>query len=87
MASKVPDSILKVNAGSHTLLICTFVTNDIDDNDTWASGMKGVVGTWWGGIGDNSFDVQVTSIDSDGLFTFDSASNMTGRLYVLKTDM
>jgi len=87
MASKVPDSIHKENLGSARLLICPFITSDIDDNDTWASGLTSVIGYWWVGVGDNSYDVSITSVDTAGLFTFDSAGNMTGNLYVLCKDM
>ena len=87
MAAKTPDSITKENLGSARLLICTFVSNDIDDNDTWASGLTSVVGYWWVGIGDNSYDVSVTSVSAAGSFLFDSASNMTGVLYVLCKDI
>jgi hypothetical protein len=85
MAAKTPDSVQTHSLGNLKLTIATFITNDIDDNDTWASGIKSVVGHWWGGIADNAYDVQVTSI-TDGEFLFDSAANMTGRLYVLSYD-
>ena len=48
MAAKTPDSIDRVNLGSVNLLIATFETNDIDDGDTWASGLGSQpVLSWW----------------------------------------
>lgn len=87
MAAKTPDSLRKENLGSANLLIATFVDADIDDNDTWASGISSVIGYWWIGIGDASYDVSITSVSAAGLFTFDAGSNMTGKLYVLYKDM
>lgn len=82
MAAKTPDSVQTYNLGGLKLHIATFVTSDIDDNDTWASGIEGYIGSFWQGIGDDSFDVQITSVSS-GTFTFDSAGSMTGKLFVL----
>lgn len=87
MPAKTPDSLRKENLGSANLLIATFVVVNIDDNDTWASGISNVIGYWWIGIGDASYDLSVTSVSATGLFTFDSGSNMTGKLYVLYKDM
>jgi len=83
MAAKTPSSLLVHNLGSAKLTIATFA--DIDDNDTWDSGIKSAVGYWWGGTADNGYDVQVTSV-TDGQFLFDSAANMAGKLYVLSLD-
>ena len=85
MAAKTPDSIKTHNLGDLKLTIATFVTADIDDNDTWESGIKSAIGYWWVGIGDNCYDVSVTSV-SDGTFTFDSAGTHTGKFYVLSFD-
>lgn len=87
MAAKLPTSIHRENLGSVNLYIALFdgtvSSNDIDDNDTWASGIKGIVGYWWSGISDNGYDVSFTSVDGDGLFTFDSAGTTTGRVFVI----
>lgn len=87
MAAKTPDSLRKENFGSANLLIATFVSNDIDDNDTWASGIQNIIGYWWIGIGDASYDVSITSVSAAGGFVFDAGSNMTGKLYVLYKGM
>ena len=85
MAAKTPDSIKRHSLGDLKLTVATFVTNDIDDNDSWASGIKSVIGHWWGGISDNGYDVQVTSV-TNGEFLFDAAANTQGKLYVISYD-
>ena len=82
MAEKTPDSTYTHSLGDLKLTIATFVTSDIDDNDTWPSGIQGYVAAFWQGIGDNKYDVQITSV-SDGTITFDAAANSTGTLFVL----
>lgn len=82
MAAKTPDSINEYNVGELRLLVAKFITSDIDDNDTWASGIKSIIGVpIWQGVGDNGYDVQITSI-SDGTITFDAAANSTGYLFI-----
>jgi len=83
MAEKTPDSVTSSNVGNLRLIVATFTTNDIDDNDTWVSGIKSAI----------AWDVQ-TSIDgpqdttidlytaSTGTFRFASAANQTGRVAV-----
>jgi hypothetical protein len=83
MAAKTPSSIQRHSLGDLKLTIATFA--DIDDNDTWDSGIKSAIGYWWGGTADNGYDVQVTSV-TDGQFLFDSAANMAGKLYVISYD-
>jgi hypothetical protein len=41
MAAKTPSSIIRESAGSLTSHIATFA--DIDNGDTWASGVPGIV--------------------------------------------
>jgi mannose/fructose/N-acetylgalactosamine-specific phosphotransferase system component IID len=82
MAAKTPDSTETYNLGSLKLTIANFTTTDIDDDDTWASGIVGYIGSIWAGIGDNCFDVQITSVSAAGAFVFDSAGSMTGKLLV-----
>lgn len=87
MAAKLPTTIEKQSLGSVNLYIANFdgtvSSNDIDDNDTWASDIKGIVGMWWAGTSDNGYDVSFTSWDADGLITFDSAGTATGRVFVI----
>lgn len=88
MAAKTPDSIKKHNFGSMTLFIATFSTNDIDDNDTWASGIPYPVG-YWGNLTDDGtqtvegIDVELSTA-STGAFVFSvGEANRTGVIYVL----
>jgi hypothetical protein len=85
MAAKTPDSTTTHSLGDLKLTIATFVSSDIDDNDTWDYAPKGFVAAFWQGIGDNDYDVQITSV-SDGQITFDAAANSTGLLFVLSKD-
>jgi len=83
MAIKTPDSVRVNNVGNLRHIVATFSTNDIDDNDTWASGIKSAI----------DWDIH-TSIDgpqdctvdnyaaATGTFTFASAANQTGRLVI-----
>ena len=43
MAAKTPDSIIRESLGSLTLLICPFETANIDNEDTYTSGLNHVV--------------------------------------------
>ena len=40
MAAKTPDSVRLESMGSKQLVIATFATNDIDDGDTWLTGLS-----------------------------------------------
>lgn len=85
MAAKTPDSVIRESAGSMTLHIATFSTNDIDDGDTWASGIQEIVGYWANGTDDptqtkEGIDMSVSS----STFTFYTGEdNRTGLVYVL----
>ena len=85
MAAKTPDSIQQESLGSLKLIIATFSTNDIDDTDTWASGIQGIVGYWANATDDptqakEGIDVAL----STSTFTFSTGEdNRTGMVYVL----
>lgn len=88
MAAKTPDSILIENWGSLFLRIATFSTSDIDDGDTWASGIPYPMG-YWGNLTDDGtqekekIDVTLTT-SASGTFTFNvGEDNRTGMIYVL----
>jgi hypothetical protein len=85
MAAKTPDSIQQESLGSLKLIIATFTTNDIDDGDTWASGIQGIVG-YWGNLTDDGTQAK-EGIDislSTSTFTFNvGEDNRTGLIYVL----
>ncbi len=87
MAAKTPVSVIRENVGSLTLHIATFTTNDLDDGDTWTSGINGVLAAWCNGTDDpttqasNGIDVGFTAA---GVFTFyPGEDNRTGILMVL----
>lgn len=88
MAARTPATILTENAGSLTLSIADFTGAATDDNDTWASGLTGVVGFWANATDDpttntHGVDLNLTTV-ATGLFTFRLGSgsrNLT--VYVL----
>ncbi len=90
MATKTPDSIRRESLGSLTLLIATFSSNDVDDTDTWASGLgENVAGYWFtetDASSDTSNNMSISVIESAGTFTFSMEdSNREGVLYVIAT--
>lgn len=93
MAAKVPTTITKENLGSLKLIIAKFdgtvSGNDIDDNDTWATGITSIIG--WPIVQstiDGPQDCTIDAIDfTTGTVTFGSAANQTAVVYVLCKDM
>ena len=89
MAAKLPTTITKENLGSLTLIIANFdgtvSSNDIDDNDTWASGITSIVG--WPIVQttvDGPQDCTVDAVDTaTGTLTFGSAATQTAYVYIL----
>jgi hypothetical protein len=83
MAAKTPSTVVRHNAGSNNLLIATFT--DIDNNDTWDTGIESIVGLWA-----NPTDALASYLnvnESAGVVTFQSgANNRTGQLYLLVKD-
>jgi hypothetical protein len=87
MAAKLPDSVVTENFGSKTLYICTFSTNDIDDADTYASGIIDAVAYWCNGTdtptqGTEGIDVGYTATTGSFVF-YTGEANRTGILYIL----
>lgn len=87
MAAKTPTSIKKENLGSINMLIAVFdgtvSSNDIDDNDTWDTGLGTKIVGWPIVVStiDGPQDCTVDAI-SDGTLTFGSAANQTCVVYV-----
>jgi hypothetical protein len=88
MAAKTPTTIRKESLGSLTLIIANFdgtvSSNDIDDNDTWATGITSIVG--WPIVQstiDGPQDCTIDAVGTDGTLTFASAANQTAYVYVL----
>ena len=84
MAVRTPDPIIIENTGSSTLHIATF--SDIDDGDTWASGLENIIG-YWGVASDTPTSGQLAGVDvaeSSGTFTLQAGEdNRTMLVYVL----
>lgn len=69
--AKTPDSIYQESMGSCKLIIAKFETNDIDDGDTWASGIPGIVAYWFREIdAANGTKFGIAADESAGTFTF-----------------
>lgn len=87
MAEKTPDSRRTNNLGSVTLLELTYSATNLDDADTYTSGIKGIVNHWFSAT--NNPAVQTSAgmhvSQSSGTFTFfPGEDNATGTLFVLK---
>jgi len=83
MAAKTPDSVVVESVGNLRKITATFSTNDIDDNDTWTSGIRSAVAWDVHTSIDGASDTAVDAYDAtDGKFTFGSAANQTGRLVI-----
>lgn len=84
MAVKTPDPIVTENTGSSTLHIATF--SDIDDGDTWASGIQNIIG-YWAVATDAPTSGPLGGIDvslSSTTFTFNTGEDdRTGLVFVL----
>ena len=92
MAAKTPETIIRENLGSLSLIVASFdgatTLNSIDTSDTWASGIPSTV-AWWA-VGTNSPTTNTEGIDmnlttaSNGTFTFYTGSeNRNAKVYVL----
>ncbi len=87
MAAKLPTSVNRISVGDKFLTVALFdgtvSSNDIDDNDTWASGIKSAVSWHVGPTIDGPQDCTIDAYDrSTGTFTFGSAANQTAFVFV-----
>lgn len=85
MAAKTPDSISRESVGSLTLLKCNFSTTNIDNDDTYTSGLSSnVFGFWFNNTLTDTAAKEVHVSESAGVFTFSSGEDdITGDLYIL----
>jgi hypothetical protein len=85
MAEKTPDSVYRESVGSLTLLKCTFTSTDIDNDDTYASGLgSNVFGYWFNNTLTDTAAKDVHVSESSGTFTFSTGEDdITGHLYIL----
>jgi hypothetical protein len=87
MAAKVPTTVQRHNVGSLSLVIADFdntvASNDIDDNDTWVSGITQAVGWVVQPTIDGPSDCTIDAYDAaTGTFTFGSAASQTAKVFV-----
>lgn len=86
MAEKTPDSVERLSMGSQTLLVATFSTNDIDDGDTWDTGLGTNAKYVWANGTDDPTQTK-EGIDcslSSGTITFSvGEDNRTGWVFVI----
>ena len=86
MAAKTPDSVERISMGSATLLVATFSTNDIDDADTWNTGLGTSAKYVWANGTDDPTQTK-EGIDcalSSGTVTFSTGEdNRTGCVFVI----
>lgn len=81
MAAKTPDSVRMDSLGSLRLIQAIFSSTNLDDTDTYATGITGIVGAWF--APDTTTGV-VGVANSAGTLTFAcSAANQTGTLFIL----
>lgn len=85
MAAKTPDTVYRESLGSLTLLRCDFTTTNIDNDDTYASGLgSNVFGYWFTTTLADTAAKDVHLTDSAGTFTFSTGEDdITGQLYIL----
>ena len=85
MAAKTPDKIIRESIGSLTLLICQFSTTNIDDNDTYATGLgTNLIDCWFNTTLTDTAAKDVHPSISSGTVTFSTGEeNINGTLYVL----
>ena len=84
MAAKTPSTVKNESMGSSKLLIATFT--DLDDGDTWTSGIVGAKAQWFGRTDNPSTQasVGVAVAESAGVFTFYPAEdNAAGDLFIM----
>ena len=85
MAAKTPDAVYRESCGSLTLLRCDFLTTNIDNDDTYASGSgSNVWGYWFNCTLTDTAAKDVHPSNSSGTFTFSTGEDdITGTLYIL----
>ena len=83
-AATITDEVVRGSFGSLQLHIATFT--NIDDTNTYDSGIKRVVGYWCNGTDDPTTQASgaIDVSESSGTFTFNTGEDgRTGMLYVL----
>ena len=83
MAAKTPSSVNRESMGSKFLLRANFT--DIDDADTWASGLDSTNGQWCNTTDVNGITTSNVAVSfSSGTFTFSAdEANKVVELYIM----
>ena len=83
MAIKTPDSITRESCGDLIKFTATFSSTDIDDNDTWVSGIRSAIDWDVHTSVDGPQDCTIDNYDATtGTFRFASAASQTARVSV-----
>lgn len=84
MAAITPNKIEKENAGSLTLLICTFNPTGINSLDTYATGIKGIKSAVFQSNDATVFDANIgINWNSSGTITFTTLDDgQTGQVLI-----
>lgn len=81
MAAKTPDSVKQDKLGTVRLIYAFFTSTNLDNTDTYATGIDGIIGAWFA---PNTTTGVVGVSNSSGTLTFAcSADNQTGTLFIL----
>jgi len=85
MAAKTPNTIVRESMGSLTLLICQFSTTNIDNDDTYATGLgTNLVDCWFNCTLTDTAAKDVHPSNSSGTITFSTGEDdITGTLFIL----
>lgn len=77
MAAKTPSTVTRHSSGDQTKLVATFT--DVDDADTWASGLPNVSDYYFSRTDDPTTQASagVAIAESSGTFTFHPAEDNT----------
>ena len=83
MAAKTPSSVIVDNLGSLNLIRAVFA--DIDNDDTWVSGIENIVDHWFNRTDDPTAGTEGVGLsNASGTVTFYTGEdNVTGTCFVL----
>lgn len=81
MAAKTPDAVYRESLGTVNLVRCEFTSTNLDNTDTYTTGIAGIVGAWFS----PSTTTGVVGVsNASGVLTFAcSADNQVGTLFIL----
>ena len=78
-----PDTVISSTLGDMRLIIGIFSTAGvIDDNETWATGIKSIISYWTEQTTEGPNDLAIDD-ETDGVLTFSTKADNTGIVYIL----